>query len=186
MSTEIQDALFALEGPGDDDAALPGFRLHRLELLNWGTFHGGVRSFTLDGVNSLLTGDIGSGKSTVVDAITTLLLPANRIDYNKAAGAQKKERSLMSYVRGFHKSTRSTSGEYSRPVALRKTGMLTVVLGVFHNAQLGKSVTLAITLWATQEAGQPTRFYSLAESDQSIAADFSATRPWNSSTGPSP
>ena len=79
----------------------------------------------------------------------------------------------MSYVRGFHKSTRSTGGEYSKPVALRGTGNLTVVLGVFHNAVLGKSVTLAITLWATQEAGQPNRFYSLTEADQSIAADFS-------------
>ena len=131
-----------------------------------------MRTFRLDGANSLLTGDIGSGKSTVVDAITTLLLPAHRIEYNKAAGAQKKERSLMSYVRGFHKSTRSTGGEYSKPVALRGTGALTVVLAVFHNAVLDKSVTLAITLWATQEAGQPSRFYSLAETDQSIAADF--------------
>ena len=59
----------------------------------------------------------------------------------------------MSYVRGFHKSTRSTGGEYSKPVALRGTGTLTVVLAVFHNAVLGKSVTLAITLWAVQEAG---------------------------------
>lgn len=171
MSTELQDTLFSLEEKADGGTP-PGFRLHRLELLNWGTFHGGVRTFRLDGANSLLTGDIGSGKSTVVDAITTLLLPANRIEYNKAAGAQRKERSLTSYVRGFHKSTRSTGGEYSRPVALRGTGTLTVVLAVFHNAVLDKSVTLAITLWATQEAGQPSRFYSLAERDQSIAADF--------------
>ena len=174
MTTELQDTLFSLEETTDDAGTPPGFRLHRLELLNWGTFHQGVRTFRLDGANSLLTGDIGSGKSTVVDAITTLLLPANRIEYNKAAGAQKKERSLMSYVRGFHKSTRSTGGEYSKPVALRGTGALTVVLAVFHNAVLGKSVTLAITLWATQEAGQPSRFYSLAEADQSIAADFSS------------
>lgn len=173
MTAELQDTLFSLEEKTDDGGTPPGFRLHRLELLNWGTFHQGVRTFRLDGANSLLTGDIGSGKSTVVDAITTLLLPANKIEYNKAAGAQKKERSLMSYVRGFHKSTRSTGGEYSKPVALRSTGALTVVLAVFHNAVLGKSVTLAITLWATQEAGQPSRFYSLAEADQSIAADFS-------------
>ena len=169
---DLQESLFSLDETADDAGTPPGFRLHRLELLNWGTFHQGVRVFRLDGANSLLTGDIGSGKSTVVDAITTLLLPANRIEYNKAAGAQKKERSLMSYVRGFHKSTRSTGGEYSKPVALRGTGALTVVLGVFHNAVLGKSVTLAITLWATQEAGQPSRFYSLAEADQSIAEDF--------------
>lgn len=173
MTADLQDTLFSLEETTDDGGTPPGFRLHRLELLNWGTFHQGVLTFRMDGANSLLTGDIGSGKSTVVDAITTLLLPANRIEYNKAAGAQKKERSLTSYVRGFHKSTRSTGGEYSKPVALRGTGALTVVLAVFHNAVLDKSVTLAITLWATQEAGQPSRFYSLAEADQSIAADFS-------------
>ena len=79
MSTDVQDSLFTLEEPDEEpsdeqanDSGLPpGFRLHRLELLNWGTFHGGVRTFRLDGANSLLTGDIGSGKSTVVDAITT-------------------------------------------------------------------------------------------------------------------
>ncbi|GGH98995.1 ATP-binding protein [Arthrobacter liuii] len=173
ITTDLQESLFSLDETADDAGTPPGFRLHRLELLNWGTFHQGVRTFRLDGANSLLTGDIGSGKSTVVDAITTLLLPAHKIDYNKAAGAQKKERSLMSYVRGYHKSARSTGGEYSKPVALRGTGQLTVVLGVFHNAVLGKWITLGITLWATQEAGQPVRFYTLAETDQSIAADFS-------------
>ena len=173
LTTDLQESLFSLDDTAADGGTPPGFRLHRLELLNWGTFHQGVRTFRLDGANSLLTGDIGSGKSTVVDAITTLLLPAHKIEYNKAAGAQKKERSLLSYVRGFHKSARSTGGEHSRPVPLRATGQLTVVLGVFHNAVLGKWVTLGITLWATQEAGQPNRFYSLAETDQSIASDFS-------------
>ena len=174
MSTQTQQGLFSLDDLTTDDAGTrPGFRLHRLELLNWGTFNKDVRTFRLDGENSLLTGDIGSGKSTVVDAITTLLLPANRIEYNKAAGAQKKERSLMSYVRGFHKSARSGIGDASRPVALRGPGTFTVVLGVFHNATLNKSITLAITLWATQEAGQPTRFYSIAEGEQSIKGDFS-------------
>ncbi|MDO5751585.1 ATP-binding protein [Arthrobacter sp.] len=174
MSTQTQPGLFSLDDLTEDDAgARPGFRLHRLELLNWGTFNKDVRTFRLGGENSLLTGDIGSGKSTIVDAITTLLLPANRIEYNKAAGAQKKERSLMSYVRGFHKSARSGIGDTSRPVALRGPGTFTVVLGIFHNAALDKTVSLAITLWATQEAGQPTRFYSIAEGEQSIKADFS-------------
>ncbi|WP_427016238.1 ATP-binding protein [Pseudarthrobacter sp. P1] len=183
MSIQSQPGLFSLDEIGTEEANTtettndggrqPGFRLHRLELLNWGTFNGSVRTFRLDGENSLLTGDIGSGKSTVVDAVTTLLLPANKIEYNKAAGAQKRERSLMSYVRGHHKSARSSTGEHSRPVALRGPGTYTVVLGVFHNAVLDKSVTLAITLWATQEAGTPNRFYSIAEGEQSILGDFS-------------
>lgn len=180
MSVDEQDQLFSLEGPADEargtddsgEGPRPGFRLHRLELLNWGTFDGGVRTFRLDGETSLLTGDIGSGKSTVVDAVTTLLLPAHRIEYNKAAGAQKKERTLMSYVRGFHKSERTAAGDSSKPVALRGPGSFSVVLGVFHNAVLDKTVTLALTLWATQEAGQPNRFYTLAAREQGIAADF--------------
>ena len=62
---------------------------------------------TLDGRNALLTGDIGSGKSTLVDAITTLLVPAQRIAYNKAAGADARERTLRSYVLGHYKSERN-------------------------------------------------------------------------------
>ena len=49
----------------------PGMRLHRFEVLNWGTFHESVWSLDASGENVLLTGDIGSGKSTLVDAITT-------------------------------------------------------------------------------------------------------------------
>ncbi len=60
--------------------------------------------------NTLLTGDIGSGKSTVVDAVTTLLVPAHRVAYNKAAGAEHKERSLRSYVLGYYKSERNGVG----------------------------------------------------------------------------
>ena len=90
-----------------------GYRLQRLEVFNWGTFDKRVWMFDVSGATALLTGDIGSGKSTVVDAVTTLLLPANRISYNKAAGADVRERSLRSYVLGFYKSERNetqTSG----------------------------------------------------------------------------
>ena len=65
------------EAPGLDflaDDTLSGFRLSRLEVLNWGTFDSRVWTLQLDGKNGLLTGDIGSGKSTLVDAITTLLV----------------------------------------------------------------------------------------------------------------
>lgn len=58
---------------------MTGFRLARLELYNWGTFDQNVWTLEPDGQNTLLTGDIGSGKSTVVDAVTTLLLPSQKI-----------------------------------------------------------------------------------------------------------
>ncbi len=150
-----------------------GFRLDRLEIYNWGTFDQRVWSFHPRGENSLLTGDIGSGKSTIVDAITTLLLPANRISYNKAAGAEVKERNLRSYVLGYHKSERNEETGTSRPVGLRDARSFSVILGVFSNPGFDATVTLAQVFWfGTASAGQPDRFFATADTDLSIAADF--------------
>ena len=150
-----------------------GFRLHRLEVFNWGTFNGKVRTLQPGGDNVLLTGDIGSGKSTLVDAVTTLLVPANRISYNKAAGAESRERTLRSYVLGHYKSERSESGVAAKPVALRDHNSYSVILGVFQNEGFGLSVTLAqVFFWAKDVQGQPARFYLVADRSLSIATDF--------------
>lgn len=156
------------------DDRLAGFRLQRLEVFNWGTFDGRVWTLRLDGRNGLLTGDIGSGKSTLVDAVTTLLVPSQRIAYNKAAGADTRERSLRSYVLGFYKSERQESlGGGAKPVALRVSDAYSVVLGVFHNEGYGKTVTLAQVFWMKEPSGQPARLYATAEKELSIATDFS-------------
>lgn len=161
-----------LEFAADD--ALTGFRLHRLEVYNWGTFDKRVWSLHPDGRNCLLTGDIGSGKSTLVDAITTLLVPANRIAYNKAAGAEFKERSLRSYVLGYHRTERSESGVgAAKPVGLRDANTFSVILAVFQNSGYDQTITLACVLWMKDPAGQPARFYVGAEKALSIIADFS-------------
>ena len=153
---------------------LPGCRLRRLEVFNWGTFDGRVWSFDVAGRNALLTGDIGSGKSTLVDAVTTLLLPAHKISYNKAAGADVRERDLRSYVLGYYKSERNEVTGASRPVGLRDQRHVSVVLGVFANADFGLTVTLAQVFHVRDAAqGQPERFYVVADDDLSIAADFS-------------
>jgi uncharacterized protein YPO0396 len=154
------------------DDTLSGFRLKRLEVFNWGTFDGQVWTLNLEGKNGLLTGDIGSGKSTLVDAITTLLIPAQRITYNKAAGADTKERSLRSYVLGHYKSERNEITGTARPVSLRDHKNYSVILGVFHNAGYDQTVTLAQVFWMKDAAGQPARFFLGAERDLTITTDF--------------
>ncbi len=167
----IEAQALELDFLGDD--TLSGFRLQRLEVFNWGTFDQRVWTLTLDGQNGLLTGDIGSGKSTLVDAITTLLVPAQRIAYNKAAGADSKERSLRSYVLGHYKSERNEVTGAAKPVALRGQNSYSVILGVFHNAGYESTVTLAQIFWMKDAQGQPARFFAMAESDLSITRDFS-------------
>jgi len=155
------------------DDALSGFRLMRLEVLNWGTFDGRVWALQLDGKNGLLTGDIGSGKSTLVDAITTLLLPAHRVAYNKAAGADSRERTLRSYVLGHYKSERNEVTGAAKAVSLRGNNSYSVILGVFHNAGYDQTVSLAQVFWLKDAQGQPARFFVGAERALSIAEDCS-------------
>lgn len=149
-----------------------GYRLQHLEVLNWGTFDRKIWTLKLNGNNTLLTGDIGSGKSTLVDAVTTLLLPSNRIAYNKAAGAENKERSLRTYVLGHYKSERSEETGTAKPVALRKHGDYSVILGVFRNEGYDETTTLAQVFWFKDAQSQPERFYVTAERELSIAGEF--------------
>ena len=155
-----------------DDSRV-GFRLQRLEVLNWGTFDRRVWRYEPDGRNGLLTGDIGSGKSTLVDAVTTLLVPAQRIAYNKAAGAEARERSLRSYVLGHYKSERNETTGSARPVALRDPSSYSVILGVFRNEGYDQAVTLAQVFWFREPQGQPARLFVTAERALSIAEHFS-------------
>jgi uncharacterized protein YPO0396 len=159
-----------LDFAGSD--ARTGFRLERCEVFNWGTFDGRVWPFSPGGANSLLTGDIGSGKSTLVDAITTLLVPAQRITYNKAAGAEARERSLRSYVLGHYKSERGEAGMSAKAVSLRDQNSYSVILGHFYNAGFDHHVTLAQVFWMKDVQGQPARLYVVADQPLSIAEHF--------------
>lgn len=152
---------------------LEGYRLERLEVLNWGTFHKAVWAFDPGGRDALLTGDIGSGKSTLVDAVCTLLLPPQKVAFNKAAGADKRERDLRSYVLGHHRSATDEITGNSRAVPLRRPGSYSVILGVFANPALDSTVSLAKVFWySTEPVGQPERFHVVADLRLSIAEHF--------------
>ncbi len=171
--TELQDKQLSIDlGPALEQM-LPGYRLERVEIFNWGTFHNAIHKLHLDGRNGLLTGDIGSGKSTLVDAITTLLVPSHRLAYNKAAGADIKERTLKSYVLGYHRSERNETTGSAKPVGLRNENSYSVILGVFQNSGFESKVTLAQVFWMKDLGAPPNKLYVCAENDLSIAADFS-------------
>jgi uncharacterized protein YPO0396 len=126
----------------DGQQTLAGFRLHKFELRNWGTFNKYIWPIFPEGDNALLTGDIGSGKSTIVDALTTLLVRQDKIVYNKAAGAESKERTPYSYIRGAYKNAKSETSGKSQDVYLRDENTYSVLLGYFYNADFDQHVTL--------------------------------------------
>lgn len=133
------------------DIQLVGHRLQYMELLNWGTFNGKIWRITPVGENSLLTGAVGSGKSTVVDALTSLLVPYNRITFNKAAGAESKERNLASYIKGYYSSKSDELTNGYKAVSLRYTkpgeATFTIIIANFYNAGYDTHTSLCQLFW---------------------------------------
>jgi uncharacterized protein YPO0396 len=167
------DTSESLAPPAAFSLIRPGFRLERFEVYNWGTLHQRVWGLNCHGDNALLTGDIGSGKSTLVDGISTLLVAPQKITYNKAAGAEARERTPRTYVLGYYKSERGDAGSAAKPIALRDYNQYSVILGRFSNDELGQQVTLAQVFWWKDTQGQPARFYVVADASLSIAEHFS-------------
>ncbi|MCK9237130.1 MAG: AAA family ATPase [Thiopseudomonas sp.] len=76
----------------------PSYRLQQLELYNWGGFEG-YHSADIDPAGTAIVGPTGSGKTTLVDALMTLL--GTNPKYNLAStGGHESDRDLVSYVRG--------------------------------------------------------------------------------------
>lgn len=135
-------------GP-QSEVVLSGFRLHRMEVLNWGTFDQRPWVLDLKGGTALLTGANGSGKSTLVDGLLTLLVPNRRRSYNQASSGvgKKKERDEKSYVKGAFARTRAEDAYGSRSQFLREGNELSVLMAYFVEATTGREVTLAEVLW---------------------------------------
>jgi len=130
-----------------------GFRLQYLEVFNWGTFNEVRWQIQPNGYNALLTGDIGSGKSTLVDALTCLLVPHNKIIFNKAAGAEGKERNLLSYVKGEYKKEKEEITKVAKKVYLRPNDdTYTVIVGNFKNEGYNENVCLAQLFWIGKDS----------------------------------
>lgn len=133
--------------------SLAGFRLHYLEVLNWGTFNEACWQIAPNGYNALLTGDIGSGKSTLVDALTCLLVPHNKIVFNKAAGAEGKERNLLSYIKGEYKKEKEEITKVAKKIYLRPNdNTYTVIVGNFKNEGYNENVCLAQLFWIGKDS----------------------------------
>ncbi len=148
-----------------------GFRLRKLEVLNWGTFDGQVFSVHPDGQTTLLVGQNGSGKSTLVDALLTLLVRPGVRNFNVAAGAKKRERTERTYFEGAFDRNSEDDGQGIRTRCLRsKRNHYSVLLACFHCEASQKTFTIAqILYWSGQNV---EKVYCFSEGERSIVADF--------------
>lgn len=122
--------------PRDD----PSFLLSSLDVFNWGPFHGRHRC-PIDPRGTAIIGPTGSGKTTLVDALMTLLAPFPK--YNLAStGGHESDRDLISYVRGVSgvENAREENSHVARP---GKT--LTGLAATYDSG--GTTVTIGCLLW---------------------------------------
>lgn len=125
-----------------------GYRLSYMEIFNWGTFHNKVYRIEPQGNNSLLTGANASGKSTLIDALLTLLVPAKKDRfYNQSSGNEKKgDRTEETYVLGNYGNIQSEGEASTRKQQLRDKNTYSVILASFTN-NFKNVVTLFQVRW---------------------------------------
>lgn len=149
-----------------------GFRLARLEIYNWGTFDGHIWTVIPDGQTAVLTGANGSGKSTVVDALLTLLVEPRQRNYNLASGAgSSRERNERTYIRGQYSRSRGDNAIDAHANTLRDQQSHSVLLGVFQDIAQNRTVTLAQILWIGNSDRVEKRYY-IASCDLTIEKHF--------------
>ncbi|MDZ4849317.1 MAG: ATP-binding protein [Pirellulaceae bacterium] len=150
---------------------MPGFRLSKFEVYNWGTFDGSVYSVLPNGQTTLLIGENGSGKSTLVDALLTLLVRPQTRNYNVAAGATKNERDERTYIRGAYDRTVGEGGRPRIQYLRSGQGHYTALLACFENASRRTKFTVCQVLYLDHE-NNVEKIYAFADSERGIVQDL--------------
>ena len=148
-----------------------GFRLQYMEVFNWGTFDKKVFRINPQGNNSLLTGANASGKSTYIDALLTLIVPAKRDRfYNQSSGVEKKgDRTEETYVLGHYGNIQEEGKSSTSTQKLRDTNTYSVILAHFTNTDQ-KQITIFQVRWFSNN--EMRRQFGIAHLPLEIEKDF--------------
>ena len=150
-----------------------GFRLQYMEIYNWGTFDEHVWKIAPGGETSLLTGANGSGKTTFVDALLTLIVPEKKHRfYNQSSGSEKKgDRTEESYVMGGYGNVHTENGQGNKTLYLResKDQAYSILLAHFAN-EAEQFVTLFQVRYFS--GGEMKRIFAIAHKPLHIEDNF--------------
>ena len=157
------------------------FRMTRLQVYNWGTFSE-LHDIPISERGFLFVGRSGTGKSTLLDAFSALLVPPRWTDFNAAAREADRtgrDRSLVTYLRGaWAEQKDGESGE----IATRylRTGSTWSALALSYRNALGQIVTLVQVFWLRGNANGSAdvkRHYLIVERafDLRELADFGSS-----------
>lgn len=151
------------------------FYLKKLEIFNWWTFDKEVETFYLDKNITVVSWDNWSWKSTLIDALVSLLVPNQARKYNLSAtdGWWRKSRNEASYVKWAYKNEETE--EWIKTVYLRwvekDTLTYSVILWYFFDDISGRAISLA-TFFKTNTSDSIDKFFIISEQELFIKNDF--------------
>ncbi len=135
------------------------YTVSQIELYNWGGFSG-LHQADIHPDGSAIIGSSGSGKTTVVDAMMTLLVA--RPSYNLAStGTEKGDRDLTSYIRGASGTAQvARTGKTISAISLRCQPVMALdqpsmdLFGASQTVADGSPMVLTVIFWFDGNSNQ--------------------------------
>ena len=150
-----------------------GFRLSRVELRNFGGYHCGIDNvptvFNFDDSSAVFSGEVGAGKSTVIDALR--LFFRSRPHFNSATDASSRDRSVRSYALGQFANDHGPDGPPSRLRNPDDPNQAMAILAVFKAAD-GRVFTVARMFLARGSSDGEWHNLSFPTEDVSLKHDL--------------
>jgi uncharacterized protein YPO0396 len=143
------------------DAA--GYRLQYFEAYNWGTFDNEIFRITPQCNTTLITGANGSGKTTYIQGLLTLIVPEKRYRF------YEHQRTEESYVLGEFGDIETDHGKQIQRLRDDKSTAYSILLAVFKNEE--QYITLAQARWFL--GSEMKRKFIIAFKPLTISSDFS-------------
>jgi len=129
------------------------YRIELVQLLNWGSYAGLHRMPVGRGGIAIL-GPTGRGKSTVLDAMSAVIMP-NPQEFNRAArddSRQRSERTVYSYARGKTDEVRDAASDQTTTRFLRPLGeAFASGSAITWSTELGETLTAVRLAWIGPE-----------------------------------
>ena len=131
------------------------YRIEQVQILNWGGY-AGLQVMQAGRTSTAILGPSGRGKSTLLDAMASVIMP-NPQEFNQAARDDKgrrRERTAYTYARGLTVSYQDENGRSATPSYLRPPGGTGFISGaaITWSAGAGKRVTAFRLAWVGTDA----------------------------------
>ena len=131
------------------------YRIEQVQILNWGGY-AGLQVMQAGRTSTAILGPSGRGKSTLLDAMASVIMP-NPQEFNQAARddkGRKRERTVYTYARGLTVSHQDDNGRSATPSYLRPPGGAGFISGaaITWSTGVGKRVTAFRLAWVGTDA----------------------------------